>query len=68
MSLVEDERIEDWQAELGALRQEKAFLISQMKSDSPESLRKLEAMIRYSVVNAEIRAARDELRLLGEAS
>lgn len=68
MPLVEGERIEDLQAELSALRQEKACLLSEMKLDSPESLRKLEAMIRYSIVNAEIRAARDELRLLGEAA
>lgn len=68
MLVVEGERIEDLQAELSALRQEKAFLVSEMKLDSPESLRKLEAMIRYSIVNAEIRVARVELRLLGEAA
>jgi DNA-directed RNA polymerase subunit F len=68
MPLVEDERIEDLQAELSALRHEKACLILEMKSNSPESLRNLEAMMRYSVVNGEIRAAVDVLRLLGEAA
>ena len=68
MLLIEDKRVEDLQTELSALRQEKACLISEMKLDSPGSLRKLEAMIRYSIVNTEIRAAREELRLLGEAA
>jgi hypothetical protein len=67
MHLVEEPRTGHLQAELSALRQEKACLISEMKSDSTESFRNVETMIRYSLVITEIRAVVDELRLLGAA-
>lgn len=68
MPFVEEARTEDLQAELSALRQEKAYLVSEMKSDKAESSRKLEAMIRYSVVITEMRAVVGELRMLGAAA
>jgi len=65
MRHIEEPQTENLQAELSVLRQEKTYLASAIKANALESGPKLEAMIRYSVVIAEIRALVGELRELG---
>ncbi|HEX3892668.1 MAG TPA: hypothetical protein VHW46_08850 [Terracidiphilus sp.] len=67
MPLTLDSHTENLIAELRALRQEKAHLVTEIKSDSCESRKKLEAMIRYSYVIEDVRKVSYELRVIGAA-
>jgi hypothetical protein len=67
MGLAVDSRTEDLLAELSALRQERTYLASEIKSNPAESLQRLEAMIRYSYVVADVREVSTELRERGAA-
>ena len=55
MASVAETHADNLLAEMSALRHEKASLLSEIKTNSSNSERKLEAMIRYSFVVSEIR-------------